>query len=170
MPAAIAAKLRRSTCTWPDPAILQRVVGKLPWGQSIELLRVKNAADRVWYAEAALEHGWSRPVLAAQIDTRLHERQGRAVTNFGRVLPPDASDLAQQILKDPYQFDFLTLQAAARERDLEQALVARIKDLLLELGKGFPFIASTALRSEARNSTSTCCFTTGGYAALLQST
>ena len=127
---------------WPDPAILQRVVGKLPWGQSIELLRVKNAADRLWYAEAVLEHGWSRPVLAAQIDTRLHERQGRAVTNFGRVLPPDASDLAQQILKDPYQFDFLTLQAAARERDLEQALVARIKDLLLELGKGFSFIGS----------------------------
>ena len=127
---------------WPDPAILQRVIGKLPWGQSIELLRVKNAADRVWYAEAALEHGWSRPVLAAQIDTRLYERQGRAVTNFGRVLPPDASDLAQQVLKDPYQFDFLTLQAAARERDLEQALVARIKDLLLELGKGFSFIGS----------------------------
>ena len=127
---------------WPDSAILQRVVGKLPWGQNIELLGVKDPADRLWYAEAVLAHGWSRPVLAMQIDTRLHERQGRAVTNFGRVLPPDASDLAQQVLKDPYQFDFLTLRAAARERDIERALVARVKDLLLELGKGFSFIGN----------------------------
>ena len=127
---------------WPDPAILQRVVGKLPWGQSIELLRVKDATDRLWYAEAALGHGWSRPVLAAQIDTGLHKRQGRAVTNFERVLPAASSDLAQQVLKDPYQFDFLSLDVAVRERDLERALVARVKDLLLELGKGFSFIGS----------------------------
>lgn len=127
---------------WSDAAILQRVVGKLPWGQNIELLGVKGAANRLWYAEAALEHGWSRPVLAMQIDTSLHQRQGRAVTNFGRVLPPETSDLAQQVLKDPYQFDFLTLQAAAQERDIERALIARVKDLLLELGKGFSFIGS----------------------------
>ncbi len=127
---------------WPDPEILQRIVGKLPWGQNIELLRAKDGAARLWYAEAALEHGWSRPVLATQIDTGLRDRQGRAVTNFERALPPEASDLAQQMLKDPYQFDFLTLQAAARERDLERALIARVKDLLLELGKGFSFIGS----------------------------
>jgi len=77
-----------------------------------------------------------------QIDTSLRDRQGRAVTNFERVLPPETSDLAQQVLKDPYQFDFLTLQAAARERDIERALIARVKDLLLELGKGFSFIGS----------------------------
>ena len=127
---------------WPDPAILQRVVGKLPWGQNIELLAVKDPAVRLWYAEAALEHGWSRPVLAAQIDTEAHARQGKAVTNFARVLPPETSDLAQQVLKDPYQFDFLMLRQAAHERDLEHALITRVKDLLLELGKGFSFIAS----------------------------
>jgi predicted nuclease of restriction endonuclease-like (RecB) superfamily len=127
---------------WPEEEIVQRVVGRLPWGQNIELLGVKDPATRRWYAEAALEHGWSRPVLATQIDTQLYARQGQAVTNFARVLPPETSDLAQQVLKDPYQFDFLTLGQAARERDVERALIARIKDLLLELGKGFAFIAN----------------------------
>jgi len=127
---------------WPDAAILQRVVGKLPWGQNIELLAVKDPAVRLWYAEAALEHGWSRAVLAVQIDTQAQARQGKAMTNFARVLPPETSDLAQQMLKDPYQFDFLTLGQTAYERDVERALVARVKDLLLELGKGFAFIAS----------------------------
>jgi predicted nuclease of restriction endonuclease-like (RecB) superfamily len=127
---------------WPDPAIVQRVVGQLPWGQNIELLGVKDSTVRLWYAESALAHGWSRPVLATQIDTSLHTRQGQAVTNFRRVLPPETSDLAQQVLKDPYQFDFLTLRAVAYERDVERALVARVKDLLLELGKGFSFIGS----------------------------
>lgn len=127
---------------WPDPAICQRVVGKLPWGQNIALLAVKDPAVRLWYAQAALENGWSRPVLATQIDTKAHARQGQALTNFSRVLPPETSDLAQQVLKDPYQFDFLTLRQAAHERDLEQGLITRIKDLLLELGKGFSFIAS----------------------------
>jgi len=127
---------------WPDPAILQRVVGKLPWGQNIELLGVKESDARLWYAEAALAHGWSRPVLAAQIDTQARARQGQALTNFDRALPPETSDLAQQVLKDPYQFDFLTLRQATHERDLERALVARVKDLLLELGKGFSFVGS----------------------------
>jgi predicted nuclease of restriction endonuclease-like (RecB) superfamily len=128
---------------WPDPEIVQRVVGRLPWGQNIELLaKLKDPADRLWYAEATLEHGWSRPVLAAQIQTRLRDRQGQAITNFSRALPPAASDLAQQILKDPYQFDFLSLAEHTRERDLEGALVTRVKDLLLEMGKGFAFIGS----------------------------
>jgi predicted nuclease of restriction endonuclease-like (RecB) superfamily len=81
-------------------------------------------------------------VLAAQIQTRLRDRQGRAITNFDRALPPPASDLARQILKDPYQFDFLSLTETTRERDLERALVTRVKDLLLEMGKGFAFIGS----------------------------
>jgi predicted nuclease of restriction endonuclease-like (RecB) superfamily len=68
--------------TWPDAAIVQRVVGQLPWGQNIELLGVKDPAARLWYAQAAQEHGWSRPVLAIQIDTKAHARQGQAVTNF----------------------------------------------------------------------------------------
>ena len=128
---------------WPDPAIVQRVIGRLPWGQNIELLsKLKDPAARLWYAEATLEHGWSRPVLAAQIDTGLRGRQGQAVTNFGRTLPPADSDMAQQILKDPYQFDFLLLAVDAKERDLERGLLARIRDVLLEMGKGFAFVGS----------------------------
>lgn len=135
--------MRASAEAWPDPAIVQRVVGRLPWGQNIELLaKLKDPAARLWYAEATLEHGWSRPVLAAQIETGLRDRQGRAITNFGRALPPADSDLAQQILKDPYQFDFLSLAADAKERDLERALLARVKDVLLEMGKGFAFVGS----------------------------
>ena len=134
--------MRAFAAAWPDEAICQRVVGKLPWGQNIELLGIKDPEIRLWYAEATLENGWSRPVLALQVETRLHERQGRAVTNFDRVLPPATSDLAQQVLKDPYQFDFLALRAAAHERDVERALVTRVKDLLLELGKGFSFVGS----------------------------
>ena len=114
-----------------------------PWGQNIELLsKLKDPAARLWYAEATLEHGWSRPVLAAQIDTGLRDRQGQAVTNFGRTLPPADSDMAQQILKEFYQFDFLSLAADAKERDLERGLLARIKDVLLEMGKGFAFVGS----------------------------
>jgi predicted nuclease of restriction endonuclease-like (RecB) superfamily len=127
---------------WPDPAMLQRVVGKLPWGQNMELLAVKDSAARLWYSEATLEHGWSRPVLGAQIDTQAHARHGKALTNFARTPPPETSDLAQQALKDPCQFDFLTLRQAARERDVERGLITRFKDPLLELGKGFSFIAS----------------------------
>ncbi len=123
---------------WPDPEIVQRVVGRLPWGQNIELLaKLKDPAARLWYAEATLNHGWSRPVLAAQIDSRLRDRQGQAITNFSKALPPADSDIAQQILKDPYQFDFLSLAADAKERDLERGLLARVKDVLLEIGKGF---------------------------------
>ena len=127
---------------WPDAEIVQRVIGRLPWGQNIELLRVKATDTRLWYAEAAIAHGWSRPVLAAQIDTGLHARQGQALTNFDRALPPATSDLARQVLKDPYQFEFLTLDAAAKERDLERAMLGRMRDLLLELGKGFAFVGS----------------------------
>lgn len=128
---------------WPDPTIVQRVVGRLPWGQNIELLtKLKDPVARLWYAEATLEHGWSRPVLATQIQTQLRDRQGKAITNFDRALPPEASDLARQLVKDPYQFDFMALAPDIKERDLERALVARVKDLLLELGKGFAFIGS----------------------------
>jgi predicted nuclease of restriction endonuclease-like (RecB) superfamily len=128
---------------WPDPTIVQRVVGRLPWGQNIELLtKLKDPTERLWYAEATLEHGWSRPVLATQIQTQLRDRQGKAITNFDRALPPEASDLAQQVVKDPYQFDFMALAPDIKERDLERALVARVKDLLLEMGKGFAFIGS----------------------------
>ncbi len=113
----------------------------LPWGHQIALFqRLKDPSLRAWYARAATEGGWSRAVLLAQIETRLHEREGAAITNFARTLPPPRSDLAQHSLKDPYVFDFLTLGREAHERDLEAGLVAHVERFLMELGVGFAFV------------------------------
>lgn len=122
-------------------AIVPQPVAQLPWGHNVLLLeRVKAADARLWYARAAAEHGWSRAVLGLQLDARLHERQGRAVTNFARTLPAVDSDLAAQVLKDPYLFDFLTLAGDARERELERGLMAHVERFLVELGAGFAFV------------------------------
>lgn len=119
----------------PEPVAL------LPWGHNVVLIQKIKAADqRLWYAGKALEHGWSRAVLTAQIESGLFGRQGKAVTNFSTRLPPPQSDLAQQSLKDPYLFDFLTLHEEAIERDLETGLVDHIQKFLLELGAGFAFV------------------------------
>ena len=113
----------------------------LPWWHQVVLFqRLKDPALRAWYARAAVESGWSRAVLLVQIDTRLHEREGAAITNFARTLPPVRSDLAQQTLKDPYVFDFLTLARDAQERELEAGLVAHVERFLMELGVGFAFV------------------------------
>ena len=113
----------------------------LPWGHNVLLLgRVKEPVARLWYARQALAHGWSRPVLEVQIDTKLHKRAGKALNNFATTLPPAQSDLAQQVLKDPYTFNFLALGPDARERDLENALVDHIQKFLVELGVGFAFV------------------------------
>ena len=120
-----------------------QAVSQLPWGHNIVLFqRLKDPQLRLWYATKALEHGWSRAILAAQIDTRLHLRQGQAATNFARTLPAPQSDLAQQLLKDPYTFDFLTLGADAHERAIEQGLLEHLRAFLLELGVGFAFVGN----------------------------
>jgi predicted nuclease of restriction endonuclease-like (RecB) superfamily len=85
---------------------------------------------------------WSRDVLVLQIKSRLHEREGKALTNFPCALPPPDSDMAEQILKDPYNFDFLTVTATAKEREIERGLLNHLRDLLLELGRGFSFVGS----------------------------
>jgi predicted nuclease of restriction endonuclease-like (RecB) superfamily len=94
----------------------------------------------IWYAGKAVEHGWSGNLLALQIQAGLHERQGRAVTNFRTTLPPAQSDLAQSITKDPYLFDFLALDADSGERAVETGLVAQVEKFLLELGAGFALV------------------------------
>ena len=99
-----------------------------------------SPADRLWYAGKAVEHGWSRNVLALQIEAGLHKRQGKAVTNFKATLPPAQSDLAQGITKDPYLFDFLTLRDDANERAVEDGLLAHVEKFLLELGAGFALV------------------------------
>lgn len=128
---------------WPSKEILQQVVAKLPWGHHTVLLdKVKDGTAREWYVRATIQHGWSRAVLALQIEGDLYGRQGQALTNFQATLPATQSDLAQKITKDPYIFDFLTLRAEAQERELEQGLLDHLRDLLLELGKGFAFFGS----------------------------
>lgn len=113
----------------------------LSWSANIILLeRLKDPAARLWYARKTLEHGWSRAVLTVQIETKLRERSGKAITNFERTLPPAQSDLAREVLKDPYTFDFLSLSEAAHERDLERGLVEHIRQFLIELGAGFAFV------------------------------
>ena len=128
---------------WPEEPILQQAVAKLPWGHNVRLLDlVKTPQERLWYIQQAIQHGWSRNVLVLQIESGLYQRQGRAITNFQASLPPPQSDLAQQLLKDPYNFDFLTLATDAQERDIERGLLAHLQSFLLELGIGFAFIGS----------------------------
>jgi predicted nuclease of restriction endonuclease-like (RecB) superfamily len=116
-------------------------ISELPWGHNRLLLtKLDTPASRLWYAHKSVEHGWSRAVLAHHIETQLHKREGKAVTNFQRTLPPLQSDLAEQTLKDPYNFDFLTLRSDAHERELEQGLLDHIQKFLLELGVGFAFV------------------------------
>lgn len=120
---------------------VQRLVGQVPWGHHIALVsKVQDPVARMFYLRSAVEHGWSRSVLTVQIESRLHERQGRAQTNFATTLAPPGSDLAHQTLKDPYVFDFLTLGKDARERELEQGLLDHIQRFLMELGVGFAFV------------------------------
>ncbi|NKK70066.1 DUF1016 family protein [Rhizobium leguminosarum bv. viciae] len=128
---------------WPDSEFVQQVVALLPWGHNVRLLdAVKAPQERAWYARQAIGHGWSRNVLAHQIGSNLFARQGSALTNFSRTLPAEQSELAQQILKDPYTFDFLALGPEMLERDLERGLIEHLRLLILELGKGFAFVGS----------------------------
>ena len=124
-----------------DGTNLPQPVAEIPWGHNAWLLeKVKDPAQRLWYAAKTIEHGWSRTILTVQIENGLYGRQGKATTNFSATLPNPQSDLAQQSLKDPYLFDFLTLHDDAVERDLERGLVDHIQKFLMELGAGFAFV------------------------------
>lgn len=128
---------------YPDEQFVQRYAAQIPWRHNQVLLdKLKTPEQRLWYAQKSLENGWSRDVLVMQIETNLFTRQGGATTNFERTLPELDSDLANQLIKDPYNFDFLTIGENVRERELEKALVERIRDFLLELGIGFAFVGS----------------------------
>lgn len=131
---------------WPDESFVQGVLAQLPWYHQIALLdKLKTADERRWYAAKAIEHNWSRNVLVIQIETRLLERQGQAVTNFPVSLPKPQSDLARESLKDPYRFDFLGLTEEAQEREIEHALVKHVTEFLLELGAGFAYVGRQVL-------------------------
>jgi len=135
--------MRRFAEVWAGEEFVQQVAAQLPWFHNCVLLdKLSDREERIWYAKATIQHGWSRNVLVHQIESgRLH-RQGKAVANFDRTLPAPQSDLARDITKDPYNFDFLTLGDDAHERDLERGLLDHLRQFLLELGVGFAFVGS----------------------------
>lgn len=118
-----------------------KLITQIPWGHNREIIgKCHNVNMALYYVQKTIEHGWSRSVLVHQIESNLYEREGKAITNFSQVLPKPQSDLAQQILKDPYKFDFLALTEDYNERELEKGLLEHITKFLLELGAGFAFI------------------------------
>lgn len=138
--------MRAFAQAWPDASFVQEVLAQLPWYHQLALLDKLSSHDaRCWYAARAIEHGWSRNVLIMQIETKLLERNGQAVTNFDTRLPAPQSDLARESLKDPYRFDFLGLTEEAQERAIENALVKHVTEFLLELGAGFAFVGRQVL-------------------------
>jgi predicted nuclease of restriction endonuclease-like (RecB) superfamily len=129
---------------YPDESLMSDTLANLPWGHNVRLLdALETTEERLWYAQQAIAQGWSRNILLLQIEQQLYlQQQESAITNFERTLPPSQSDLAQSLIKDPYHFDFLSLGTDLQERDVEKALVERIRDFLLELGVGFAFVGS----------------------------
>jgi predicted nuclease of restriction endonuclease-like (RecB) superfamily len=126
---------------WPNIEFVQGVLAQLPWYHQLALLdKLDSIETRTWYAKKAIENNWSRNVLVMQIESKLIERQGKAVTNFELRLPKPQSDLAIESLKDPYRFDFLGLTEEAQEREIEGALVKQVTEFLLELGAGFAYV------------------------------
>lgn len=128
------------------PSIAAQAVPQLPWGHIVLLIqKVKQEQPREWYAQQALKHGWSRAILSMQIETQLYERQGKPeskLSNYHEHLPNPQSDLAHELLKDPYHFDFLTIHSEAHEKEVEDALITHMRNFLLELGQGFAFVGS----------------------------
>jgi len=138
--------MRAFAQAWPDAQFVQEVLAQLPWYHHLALLdKLPGPETRRWYAAKAIEHNWSRNILVMQIETRLLERSGKAVTNFTASLPAPQSDLARESLKDPYRFDFLGLTDKAQEREVEHALVKHVTEFLLELGAGFAFVGRQVL-------------------------
>lgn len=133
--------MRAFAAAWPDHEIVQAALAQLTWYHNIALLeKLKTPEERLWYAAKTLEHGWSRNILAIQIEGRAQQRFGKAQNNFPATLPPPDSDMAVQIFKDPYLFDFLGTDAPRREAELEMGLMTHIQKFLLELGQGFAFV------------------------------
>ncbi len=130
--------MRAFADAWSNEKVVQAPLAQLPWYHQLALLdRVPNKHQRFWYAAQAAHEGWSGRVLIHQIETRLHERAGKAITNFDQAIPGPHGELAQQLTKDPYLFDFLSVTETKLERDLERALLDHVTDFLLELGQGF---------------------------------
>ncbi len=133
--------MRQFAQEYPDVEFVQQVAAQLPWFHIATIMdKVGSKEDQLFYMRSAIQHGWSRSIMVIQIESSLHKRQGKAVTNFKDKLPSPQSDLAHYTLKDPYIFDFLSIGDEAHEREVEKALVHHMEKFLLELGSGFAFV------------------------------
>ena len=131
--------------TYPDKEFVQQVVAQIPWGHNVVIMdKVLTEYERTWYLKECAENGWSRNVLVHQIESNLYARQATAdkISNFENRLPAQQSELATQMMKDPYIFDFIPFKADMLERDIEKAMVTDVTKLLLELGAGFAFLGN----------------------------
>ena len=123
--------------------MVEKIIKSIPWGHNQRIMyKCKDVKEALFYVQKTLDNGWSRNVLVHEIESNLYERQGKAITNFGIKLPELQSDLAEQTLKDPCNFDFLTLTEDYNEKELENALTEQITQFLLELGTGFSYMGS----------------------------
>lgn len=133
--------MRKFALEYPDSQFVQEVLAQLTWYHNVTLLdKISDKQIRLFYVKHAIEHGWSRNIMAMQMELSLHKRQGQAITNFKDKLPSPQSDLAHYTLKDPYIFDFLSIGDEAHEREVEKALVHHVEKFILELGAGFAFV------------------------------
>lgn len=121
----------------------QQVAAQIPWGHNCVILdKIHENEKRIWYIQKTIENGWSRNILNLQIKTNLYAREGKSINNFQASLPAPQSDLAQSIIKDPYNLQFLDIQGKFSERELEGKLIDNIRNFLLELGQGFAFVGN----------------------------
>ena len=133
--------MRAFASAWPKHEVVQASLAQVTWYHNLTLLeKLSTPEERLWYAAKTVEHGWSRSILVLKIDGHSHLRHAQAQNNFPATLPPPDSDMAVQVFKDPYLFDFLGTDAPRRERELEQGLIDHIQKFLLELGQGFAFV------------------------------
>lgn len=136
-------RMRRFYVDYKQDSNLPQLVANLPCGHNMLLIeRIKDMDTRKKYIDATIKNGWSRNVLAFQIDTEYHKRIGNTINNFKHTLSSVDSDLVNNTLKDPYVFEFLSLSDDFKERELENGMINRIKDVLLELGNGFSFVGN----------------------------
>jgi predicted nuclease of restriction endonuclease-like (RecB) superfamily len=135
--------MRRFAGAWRDFLFVQQVAAQIPWFHHCVILdKVSDLPEREWYIRETIRHGWSRNVLFHQIESGLVNRAGTSVTNFSTTLPAPQSDLALEVVKDPYIFDFLGRSAEISERELHRSLLEKLRDFLIELGIGFAFLGS----------------------------
>lgn len=137
---------------YKDYEDILEIVTQIPWGHNIIIMtKIEDVDTRRIYLEATIQNNWGRNMLAIQIENNYHLRIGNSINNFNLSLPDYNSDLANNTIKDPYIFDFISLNNDYKERELEYALVEKIKDVLLELGKGFSFVGNQYMISTDNN-------------------